>query len=198
LRLRRRREGSSDEKPAEGKPAEGRSRRALGTGVAIIAAISGGLALLFQISPDLTPDPRTKLAGQIRVVAVDREVTLREYQQRIRDDTKDFSRDLLRSRGYVVYLDVKIQGRKHRSVRLLYSLYDARTRRRVRGFGDVEPLIPFQADTPDDEFVAQIFVQHSGIPRQRVVVRFELRDRETILAVTDTDPLPPIRAPRGG
>lgn len=166
--------------------------------MAILAAVSGGLALLFQLSPDLTPDPRTKLAGQIRVVAVDREVTLREYQRRIGDDTRDFGRGLLRSRGYVVYLDVKIQGRKHRSVRLLYSLYDARTRRRVPGFGDVEPLIPFRADTPDDEFVAQIFVQHSGFPGQKVIVRFELRDRETVLAVTDTDALPPIRPPRDG
>lgn len=194
MRLRRRPKGE----PEEGKPEEGRSRRALGTGLAILAALPGAVALIFQLSPDLRPDPRSKLAGQMRVVAVDREVTLREYQRRIGDDTRGFGPDLLRSRGYVVYLDVKIEGRKHRSVRLRFSLYDARTRRRVPGFGDQEPLVPFRADTPDDEFVSQIFVLHSGNRGQRVFVRFELRDRETVLAVTDTDDLPPIRRARAG
>ena len=49
---------------------------------ALVALISGALALFFTIRPDLTPDPRTHLGASASIFAVDDGVTLGSFLER--------------------------------------------------------------------------------------------------------------------
>ncbi|HEX5923237.1 MAG TPA: hypothetical protein VFY45_05360, partial [Baekduia sp.] len=49
---------------------------------AVVALISGGLALFFQLRPDLAPDPRTHRGASASIFAVDDGVTLGRFLER--------------------------------------------------------------------------------------------------------------------
>jgi hypothetical protein len=193
---------------------DGARQRRLGTAAialatALLALASGGIGLMFDLVPDLRPDPGTKRAGALNVVTMERGVTIGDWLQRTSvspEDFRDRRDEVLRSldvpigdppsprareqmgvEGSVFFVDTTIEGLKHSSVTLRWSVYDARTRGRVarRNLQDVEAL-GLRLETPADRSVVQVWTPYITHPGPWFV-RFELRtDDGTALAVADS------------
>ena len=124
---------------------------------ALVALVSGGLALFFQLRPDLTPDPRTHLGASASIFAVDDGVTLGSFLERRRAivSEEEYAKEkqayirqarparrrrrssVLTLPGEDVFVNATIEGFKSRSVAMLASMYDADRRTRVRELSDV-------------------------------------------------------------
>lgn len=160
----------------------------VGAAVAVVASL---VALTFSAVPALRPDPRDVLAAKLKVETVEPAVTLREYLRRTRQRLEGASDSHLRARGYVVYLQIQITGRKHGDLELHQVLYRASTGRRISDQGPTQDAL-FRPDTPNDQWINQVFVPAPpyGFP---VFVRLELFNGDSLMAFADT---PPTRAPR--
>jgi hypothetical protein len=152
--------------------------------IAVLAAAPGLVALAFQLWPDLKPDPREHLGASLKTLAIDPSVPFGEYLKRIRVSRGGFERDELRTPGTVVYLRVVIRGHKRQKLTLRDSVYRARTRQRIAGLSDAK-TVGFKPEAPSDESVQQVFIPPVGVP-DKVFVRFELSDRNSLLAFADT------------
>ena len=119
---------------------------------ALIALASGGLALFFNVRPDLTPDPRTHLGASASIFAVDDGVTLGNFLERRRAivSEEQYAKEkqayirqasagagggdgstVLTLPGEDIFVNATVQGFKSRSVAMLASMYDADKRTRV-------------------------------------------------------------------
>jgi hypothetical protein len=156
--------------------------------VAGVALASSAVALAFTLWPELKPDPRASLAANLKALAVERDVALRDYFRQIRRDASGLDVAELRTRGAVVYLQIGIEGRKHRDLVLRQHVYRAATRRRVPGEPDVADAF-FRADTPNDRWVHPVFIP-GPFRRYDVFVRLELYDGSVLLAFADTPAIP--------
>ena len=154
--------------------------------VALVAVVPATVALVFTFAPSLRPDPQEHLAGTLRAGAVDDGVSLGAYLQRVGQASPGLTRDQLRLPGHVVFVGVSVEGRKHRNVSLRYSIYDAR-RGTTIGPSDQSNEF-FRADTPDDSWVAQVWVPSAGTAG-KVFYRLMLYDGSTMLAYADTKPV---------
>jgi hypothetical protein len=177
--------------------------------VGVVAVISSALAVAFALWPALKPDPRDRLGADLGVFAVETRVAQDDWIHRVsatrdgygdlRADTlrdasiggetlpADQERDLLRQRGTLFYVRMTIEGFKRRNVTLRWSLYSARTRRRLRepGLQDV-PVAGVRLEAPTDRSFLQVWVPPvaSG---GACFARFELVTHEgTLLAVADS------------
>jgi len=91
------------------------------------------------------------------VQTIESNVTLMEYLGDTRHDVRGVRRSILRARGYVLYLQVSIKGRKHGDLRLDQVLYRASTRRRIADQGPTQDAY-FRPDTPNEQWIHQVFV----------------------------------------
>jgi hypothetical protein len=163
-------------------------KRAWATFLAVLAAGPASVGLVFTLWPGLAPDPGDRLAAELHATTIDRNVTLREYLT----DLGERSAGKPVTPGAVVYVSVNIQGRKHHDLKLFYRVYDDASRVRVRpadvpGLGPIgrEAASYFRADTPNDRWIAPVWIpSSSGVGR--VFVRFELYDGDSMLAFTDS------------
>ena len=117
---------------------------------AVVALVSGGLALFFQLRPDLAPDPRTHRGASATVFAVDDGVTLGRFLERRRAivSEEEYAKEragvhpsasagdgggdgssVLTLPGEDVFVNATIEGFKSQSVAMLASMYDADKRR---------------------------------------------------------------------
>jgi hypothetical protein len=176
---------------------------------AVVALVSSGIGLVFDLFPDLRPDPRTTRAATLRVATMERGVTVGDWLQRISSSPKDLrrrrdevlrgvglkagdplsraARDQLKAPGSVFFVDTTIQGLKRSSVTLRWSVYDARTRGRTtrRNLHDV-PALGIRLETPADRSVVQVWTPYVT-RRGPWFLRFELRTGDgTSLAVADS------------
>jgi hypothetical protein len=183
-------------KPAEQvDPPESRRARALrGLGSAwkstgpAIAVVGAALALAFSAWPSLRPDPRELLAATMQVVKVEPAVRYDGYLQRIHAARPHVDPQLLCATGSVVYLRVRVEGRKHGGLSLYQWLYRVSDGRRLED--QPEALArdsDFKPDTPNDQWIQPVFVPDSG---HRAFARLELFDGPIMLAVADTPRLP--------
>lgn len=161
---------------------------------AIVALVVSVVALSFSLWPDLRPDPHDLLAAKVHVDTVEPDVTLAQYLHRT--DQKPLKATLpsdLRKRGNVVYLRIQIQGRKHDKLELHQVLYRASTRQRIPKQEHECTLDSyFVADTPNDQWIYQVFVFDPPPGFPQVFVRlelYELLERDSLLAFADTPPL---------
>lgn len=160
---------------------------------AVLAAAPASLALVFTIWPGLTPDPGTQLSATMQTKIVDPAVTYRQYLDDVGERPPPDD-----APGATVYVVVNIHGRKHEDLDLFYSVYDAKARTRIRQDAPPrEPVSAVSADTPNDQWVAPIWVGTLGDEHQKVFVRTELWDGSSMLAFSDTPsftfPVPPRR-----
>lgn len=175
------------------RPTVSKIARAVGSsGAAVIAVFASALALAFSLWPSLSPDPRTVLAASIKVQTLEPGVTYRDFLQRVGEDLGQVRPSVLRARGYFVYLQIRIEGRKHGSLRVNKLYYAAATGRRIPGQTRPQDSSA-EAGTPNDQWIHPVFVLKSPY-EYPVFVRLELFDDDTLLAYADTPTLPPRRA----
>lgn len=175
---------------------------------ALIALVSGALALFFQLRPDLRPDPRSNLGATALVFAVDKDVTLgkfldrrrsiisddeyeRERREYIRqaggDDVGDGS-SVLTLEGEDVFVRLGVEGFKSRSIGMQASLYDADTGRRVPALSDV-PVFEEQLNSPSDHSVVEFWLSVPPVRVNTYFVRVEVFHESdgVLLAVADSE-----------
>jgi hypothetical protein len=184
--------------------------RALGPmTVGAVAALSSALAFAFALWPTLKPDPRDRLGADLGVFAVETRVTHDDWIHRV-SPTQDAygelrtttlreasldggppaaeeERLILRQRGTLFYVRMTIEGFKRRNVTLRWSLYSARTRRRLAqpGLSDT-PAAGVRLDAPTDRSFVQVWVPPVASGRS-CFARFELVTHDgTLLAVADS------------
>jgi hypothetical protein len=178
---------------------------------ALLALVSGGLALFFQIRPDLLPDPRTHLGAAATVFAVDRNVSLGSYLERRQalvspaEYTKernayisqaqshsagDDGSSVLTLPGEDVFVNTRVEGFKSRSIAMLASMYDAKTRRRVPELSNVR-VFQQQLESPSDQSVVEFWFFAPPVTIDRYFVRVALYHRGdgVLLAVADSKPI---------
>jgi hypothetical protein len=154
----------------------------------VIAVVASGVALAFSAWPALRPDPRDVLAAKLHVETVEPAVTLRQYLQRTNQHLTGATASVLRHTGHVVYLRIQIQGRKHSDLELHQVLYRASTGGRIGGQTRTEDAF-FRPDTPNDEWIVQVFVPGPAYDFP-VFVRLELFDGDSLMSFADTPPMP--------
>lgn len=165
---------------------------------AVVALATSALGLVFDLWPSLRPDPRTEVGADTGVLAVDRYVSRDEFLRRRFVAQADYVRARraeiaaaggaggLRLRGELAYVRVDLHGFKGRRVLLLYSIYDARSRSRVR---PAKAESRWTGDAPDDRFIAELWLRPVTGVKRRYLVRVELRDPSgTLLSVADSAP----------
>ena len=173
---------------------------------AVIALTSAGIALIFQLRPDLTPDPRTHLGATATVFAVDNDVSLKSFLNRrgrivspeelARERqayTKGAGNSVLTLPGEDVFVQLVVEGFKSRSIGLLASMYDAKTRRRVRQLSDVS-VFSERLNSPSDRSVVEFWLPTPPVSTLTYFVRVEVYHRGdgVLLGIADSKP---VRAP---
>jgi hypothetical protein len=157
-----------------------------GTAVALVASV---VALAFTLWPGLKPDPRGVLAARMKVETLEPHVTLASFVRRFHPGQLRAVGDVGETlQGYVIYLRVQIDGKKHDNVSLDNVTYGWRSR---RPFSDrpAANARGFRPDTPSDQWVAVVWVADPQEGRD-FFVRLRLFDGDILLAFADTPRIP--------
>jgi hypothetical protein len=179
---------------------------------ALLALLSGGLALIFQLRPDLTPDPRTHLGATASVFAIDENVTLGDYLERrkaivspseLADEKRAYIKQaqeesgidgssVLTLPGEDVFVRTVVEGFKSRSIAMIASVYNAVTKERVPQLTDL-PVFQEQLDSPSDRSVVEFWLIQPPVDVTRYFVRVAVyhRDDGVVLAVADSKIIKP-------
>jgi len=178
---------------------------------AVVALVSGGLALFFQLRPDLAPDPRTHRGASASVFAVDDGVTLGRFLERRRAivSEEEYAKEraayirqasagdgggdgssVLTLPGEDVFVNATIEGFKSKSVAMLASMYDADKRRRVRELSDV-PVFQQHVEAPSDQSVIEFWLSAPPVNVRRYFVRVQVYHRGdgVLLGIADSKPI---------
>jgi hypothetical protein len=177
---------------------------------AVVALISGGLALFFQLRPDLAPDPRTHRGASASIFAVDDGVTLGRFLERRRAivSEEEYAKEraayirqaagaaggdgstVLTLPGEDVFVNATIEGFKSKSVAMLASMYDADKRRRVRQLSDV-PVFQQHVEAPSDQSVIEFWLSAPPVNVRRYFVRVQVfhRGDGVLLGIADSKPV---------
>ncbi len=200
--------------PEEPKPPRKWGPGTIALATALLALASAGLGLVFDVKPDLRPDPRTTSSADISVFSVERNVSTDNWLRRVtrserayrtkRDaivaanfegDTKPTPAeiaDVLATEGQLAYVQTKIAGFKRRSLTLRWSVYNARTLRRLE---DGERMAnatgaELVGQAPTDASVSLVWIP-MVVARGEYFARFELVDPSGVmLAVADSQKFP--------
>src|SRR4051794_2930530 len=159
---------------------------------ALVALVSAGVALFFQLRPDLLPDPRTHRAASLQIFAIDDGVTLGGFLERRRAivSAAEYAKEravyvsraggdgagVLTLPGQDVYVRARIEGFKSRSVALVASMYDAKRRTRVPQLSDV-PVFQQRVDAPSDESVIEFWMAAPPVNVRRYFIRVAVYHR---------------------
>jgi len=186
--------------------AGGLTKGAIVGGTAVAALVAALVGLAFDLWPTLRPDPRTQLGADVRVRAIERNVSLGEFMRRKLGSEGAYRRWRARFvrengaaglafQGEMVYVWLSVRGYKGRDVTLNWSVYDARTKARVRAPVETERRQSLASlEAPTDEFVAEQWIEPVYAP-SRYFVRIEIRDGATLLAIADSEPFEGLRPP---
>lgn len=162
----------------------------------IVALLTALVPLIFQLAPQWRPDPRENVSADISVFALEPKVTLDDWLDRRNASAVERERILgmkpkpedLTFEGEVVYVRVRVQGSKGRSVRLRARLYNARRQMPVPLEDD--PItyrssnIPI--DAPSRSSVQLLFLADLSVETEPQFVRVELLNEDGVLAVDDS------------
>ena len=167
--------------------------------VAALAFASSLTSLVFTLVPDLKPDPRDSVLAQLTVYAVDPDVTLRDYLTAAEGSGMRLPSNLsLATRaqlngfvGDVVYVRTLVDGFKHRHVRLIWRIYDARTQHVIPTLDTANLPPPLRnlsdvnLDTPSTSTVQLLWIS-SLDGDEPTFVRIVMYDGTRILAIADS------------
>jgi|SRR5687768_8937981 len=173
---------------------EGRIRAAFSRTHVVIAAVAGlvsvGVSLLFQLAPELRPDPRDSVGADVAVVAVEPGVRVRDWINRgFRGEqraelTRTFESQL-DFPGELIYVRVAVDGHKHKDVGLRYALYGARSQRRLPDRLNFTPYSRIRISAPSQRSIQYLFVPDLRFESD-LFIRAELTDGDGVLAVADS------------
>jgi hypothetical protein len=159
---------------------------------------SGVTALAFTLWPSWTPDPRSELGARATVLAVEREITVKQWLRRTSSSDKDFdarvadwerrsgSTDI---HGELAYVRLSVRGFKRRDVRFRWSIYrESDQERRDQGGDVVIPDSVVHLEAPVDDVVMEQWMGPVPGP-QLYFARFEVRTPAgALLDVADSKP----------
>jgi hypothetical protein len=205
--------GRAGENDADAEPQERPSRRPVATTVAlfasVIALVTAAVGLVFDLWPELRPDPRTTRAADVSVLAVERAVPVgdwlrrdasrseygdrrKEYLSRafagLGEPTRAEVREALAVPGQLFYVKMRIEGFKRRSLRLRWSMYRVSGKRRLatEGLKDATGA-ELVGEAPSDTSVALVWTP-AAVARGSLFARFELIDSGgTVLGIADSE-----------
>ena len=173
------------------KPPDAPPRRFLGVtaknaGTAV-ALVTSCVALAFTLKPEWIPDPRSILAAELKVESVEEQVSLGSYLQRFQPKAlAKVAPENRRFRGYIVYLRVKIEGRKHSKIKLDNVTYGWNSGRPFDADEKAPNARGFEPGTPNDQWIAPIWVADPG-EGEDLFIRLRLFDEDDVLlAFADT------------
>jgi hypothetical protein len=178
--------------------------RRVGTGtwallVAAVALVSSVSSLVFTLVPELKPDPRDSVLAQLKVYAVDPDVSLGDYLTgaygggtRLPTGLSVATRAQLHGFvGDVVYVRTLVDGFKHRHVRLIWRIYNARTQRVIQSLQATNLPPPLRnlrdvnLDTPSTSTIQLLWIS-SLDGDEPTFVRIAMYDGKRILAIADS------------
>jgi hypothetical protein len=182
----------------------GRSlQRLLGTArgglTATATLVTAVLGVVFLLIPSVRPLPRDKIEASLSVPTVESQVDLLEWARRQypRDPLGELRRLLGHpyretdaAAGLVVYVRLRAEGFKRRSIRLRARVYDARTQRPPEDL-DTDEIIPesgqLRIDAPSRASVQLMILDDFSRVPGRYFVRVEAYDDGGMLAYADSD-----------
>lgn len=173
--------------------------------VAVVALGSSLASLLFDVRPDLKRDPRTRLAAEVSVFAIDPAVTYGQYLEDAAFSAKDLRESkraacggkptcvALAIPGQRVYVRSNIEGFKSRSVSMRLSLYDVQSKTRIEGASKVA-IAQEKLESPSSQSVVPAWLICPPDANGRFFVRVEVyyRASRTLLAVGDSKRFRPL------
>ena len=160
----------------------------------VIAAIAGlvsvGVTLLFQLAPELRPDPRDTVGADVSIVAVEPGVSVRDwiarsFQGEERDAQMRRFAEQLDFPGELIYVRVAVDGHKHKDVGLSYALYGAESQRRLPDRLNFSPFSKIRVEAPSERSIQYLFVPDLRFERD-LFIRAQLTDSDGVLAVGDS------------
>jgi hypothetical protein len=185
---------------------ESAAKRLVGTARGAITAsatlITAVLGVVFLLVPSLRPLSRDKIEASLTIPAVESGVTVRDWAERqYPGDPKGALKRLLENNdeaeatqpGTVVYVRLRADGFKRRSVKLRARVYAAGTQRWPVPNTNFEQLYPeanqFKIDAPSRSSVQLILLSNLDNTDHRLFVRVEAFDDGGILAYADSGPI---------
>jgi hypothetical protein len=170
---------------------------------AALALAGAVLSLLFQLVPQLKPDPRENVGAEVSIYRIEPGVKIRDWLRRAfhgEDYDDEIKRlygphpsaqtlDQMNSPGELVYVRTTVDGYKHKHVNVRLRLYDAGTQEAlpeedIQGFEEIINA-PIGIDAPSRRSVQLLWIpdlRHSD----PTFVRVELSDKHGVLAVADS------------
>lgn len=177
--------------------------------IALVALVGSGTTALFALLPQLKPDPRDSVLAQLNVYAIEPDVSLSRYLGMAYGNVAHAAQSLhipreeLPFRGDMIYVRTRVDGFKHRQVRLMATVYLRRTQRPapvvagpVSGPAELR-LRSVSLDTPSTSTV-QLFWILSLDGEPPTFIRVEMFDHARMLAVTDSPVISNGKAPLPG
>ncbi len=172
-----------------GSPAKRRWQLSAKGLAGLVAFITGAVTLAFTLSPALKPDPGNAVNAKLDVLAIE-PATYRQWVARLGDTSgTDDDPELLDSRGFIVYLQVEVAGRKRKDLRLVQSRYLTGPDRRYKPQVPAQEAATFRSETPSDRWVALLFANPPPA-KGKFFERYELYDHHTLLSFADTPARP--------
>lgn len=177
--------------------------------VALVALVGSGTTAVFAWLPQLKPDPRDSVLAQLNVYALEPDVPLSRYLGLAYGNVAQAAKSLhipreeLPFRGDMIYVRTRVDGFKHRQVRLTATVCLRRTQRPapivagpVSGPAELR-LRSVSLDTPSTSTV-QLFWILSLDGEPPTFIRVEMFDHTRMLAVVDSPVIRNGKAPLPG
>jgi hypothetical protein len=166
---------------------------------ALVAAV---VALIFQIDPGRSPDPKVQESAKVTVTTVDRNVVdpaARQAGTRVcstlagssgRSPSTAASALGKAPVGAVVYARLHVHGLKHGVVRVRCGVFNAAQNVAIASPAMGEPVALSEEVTTNDEAVAPLFVELPTYPGELKVRVAAFDERGTMLDYGDSKPFP--------
>jgi hypothetical protein len=160
---------------------------ALGFIALAVGVFSAVVAALFTTFPGLRPDPRERAEATITNLAVDEDVSQRQFFQRIGTVPGVCTKQQLDRKGTAFYLRVDASGFKRSEVDIKWFTYDIGNRQRVDSLSSTyREKTVFKPSAPINRQIAQVWVPWPAKVGGEYSVRFELYSGDVLRAFVDS------------
>jgi len=174
---------------------------------ALVAFITGVVALLFTLFPGLKPFSPTTLGAAVKVVGVERAISRDDWRRRVAVGDPERYRQLVLADntakktkpgdpcaegtllGVLLYVKTHAEGYKRKQLTLRAVLYDARSGARLELADQYDPLARVPIDVPTKDSVQLLWLWSPSRPEQRgeMFARVEIYDpNEQLLDVANS------------
>ena len=90
----------------------------------VLGSVSSVLGVVFLLAPELKPEPRARVAGELQILQVDRDIAWGEYLDRTEQNAGPCDPPDARNRlGQVIYVRLETTGFRRRRTQLRWSVF---------------------------------------------------------------------------